>query len=91
MESCELGRYWGTTKCETSSEAGGEGYVTGLCVLHTFQKACNKNFLISLHGQAEKKKIKQHRNIALTYTNSNTIYTTKCARRCNSLRSTRKG
>ena len=55
MESCELGRYRGTTRCETSSEAGGEGYVTGLCVLHAFQIDCNNNFSISLHGHAEKR------------------------------------
>ena len=56
MESCELGRYRGTTRCETSSEAGEVGHVTRLYVLHTFQIAGNRNFSISFHGHAEIRK-----------------------------------
>ena len=57
MESRELGRYRGTTRCETSSEVGEVVYVTGLYVLHTFQIADNENFSISFHGHAEIRKL----------------------------------
>jgi len=82
MESCELGRYRGTTRCEISFEAGEVhvGYVTGLCVSHTFQIARNVQSSISLHGRgnAEKRTLNSVEKISSSSTENDSIYTTKC-------------